>query len=971
MVAPTFPSTTDTTLEIAENTAAGENIGTAVSATDPDTADGDTDVNPDDVNVNTLTYSLKDANDPTSDDAAFDIDAGTGQLKTEAALDYETTTSYTVTVTASDGEHSVSIDVTVNITDVDEVQPTVTITGPTTTQKDKFEVTITFSEGVTGFTASDISLTTTLTEGTGNATVALKNATDGDSVYTAEITPPTNAEGSIDIQVPAGVAQDEVNLDNIISPEFSVEIDTKSPTVTLTGPSDTQTGVFEITITFTEAVSGFTQEDISLTDSTATVTATLKNATDGDSAYTAEITPTTGGNVNIKIDAAAAEDTAGNGNIASETLTVLSTVDRPDPIMYVKQDDVVQHSQTVAIKPFELTIKFGQPVTGFEQSDLRLTGNSNVDATITGWEESSDSKTYTVTVTPRGEGSVTFTIPANVTHAADDGQGNVKRKLYVKVDEDHDPAGDETEDETAPRVRTIKTPSDMQSSAFDVTITFSESVTGFEMGDITLSGSANASVTALTGSGSVYTATITPEADAAGDVVIQVSAGAVKDKAENENPASRTYSVRVNLTRPTVAITNVPTDPQNSAFSVIITFSKSVTGFEAGDIALGGTANASVTALTGSEGVYTATITPTRSGEVSIQVRPNAARDSGNRGNIASSTHTVSADLTRPTVVITDVPTATQSGHFFVTITFSEPVTGFTASDISLTNATATLNRTGDSTFTASITPKSSGNVSIQVPENVAQDAAQNGNGASQSHTVLANLGEDSGSVEIDDRLDPIMAVRQNGIENSDQTVAPGTFQLIMDFGQPVTGFERSELAIFDFNTGATITGWQRSADGVSYTATVQVSNTGGLTFTVPANAAQAEDDGRGNPERKFTVLVREAEHSGAPMVREGPPLPNETLLFSNYPNPFNPETWIPYQLAQDADVQILIYDVHGTMVRRLTLGHRSAGFYTNRARSAHWDGRNSFGEEVANGVYFYQLHAGDISPLRKMLILK
>ena len=180
-----------------------------------------------------------------------------------------------------------------------------------------------------------------------------------------------------------------------------------------------------------------------------------------------------------------------------------------------------------------------------------------------------------------------------------------------------------------------------------------------------------------------------------------------------------------------------------------------------------------------------------------------------------------------------------------------------------------------------------------------------------------------------------------------------------------------SELSVSDFNTGVTITGWQRSSNGEDYIATVQVSNTGAVTFTVPANAAQAVDDGRGNPERKLTVLVREAEHSGAPMVREGPPLPNETLLFSNYPNPFNPETWIPYQLAHDADVQILIYDVHGTMVRRLKLGHRSAGFYTSRNRAARWDGRNSFGEDVANGVYFYQLHAGDISPLRKMLMLK
>ena len=99
------------------------------------------------------------------------------------------------------------------------------------------------------------------------------------------------------------------------------------------------------------------------------------------------------------------------------------------------------------------------------------------------------------------------------------------------------------------------------------------------------------------------------------------------------------------------------------------------------------------------------------------------------------------------------------------------------------------------------------------------------------------------------------------------------------------------------------------------------MNNTGSVTFTVPKNAAQAVDDGKGNPKRKFTVFVRDSEHSLAPMVRKSPLPPGETLLLSNYPNPFNPETWIPYQLAHDADVQILIYDVHGRIVRKLTLG--------------------------------------------------
>ena len=99
--------------------------------------------------------------------------------------------------------------------------------------------------------------------------------------------------------------------------------------------------------------------------------------------------------------------------------------------------------------------------------------------------------------------------------------------------------------------------------------------------------------------------------------------------------------------------------------------------------------------------------------------------------------------------------------------------------------------------------------------------------------------------------------------------------------------------------------------------------------------------------------------------------MPKETALLANYPNPFNPETWIPYQLAKPADVTLRIYNIKGVVVRTLALGHQPAGIYQNRSRAAYWDGRNEFGEPVASGVYFYTLSAGDFTATRKMLIRK
>ena len=98
---------------------------------------------------------------------------------------------------------------------------------------------------------------------------------------------------------------------------------------------------------------------------------------------------------------------------------------------------------------------------------------------------------------------------------------------------------------------------------------------------------------------------------------------------------------------------------------------------------------------------------------------------------------------------------------------------------------------------------------------------------------------------------------------------------------------------------------------------------------------------------------------------------PKETTLLPNYPNPFNPETWIPYRLAREAEVVITIYDTKGALVRRLALGSQSAGYYAERGKAAYWDGRNEDGEAVASGIYIYQFRAGDYAASRRMAIIK
>ena len=136
------------------------------------------------------------------------------------------------------------------------------------------------------------------------------------------------------------------------------------------------------------------------------------------------------------------------------------------------------------------------------------------------------------------------------------------------------------------------------------------------------------------------------------------------------------------------------------------------------------------------------------------------------------------------------------------------------------------------------------------------------------------------------------------------------------------------------------------------------------VAAAVEAAKHLATDDARLG---KWMPLLRELLQRLTEMRK----IPNTTALLPNYPNPFNPETWIPYHLAQDAEVTLAIHDVRGVLVRALTLGHQTAGVYESRTRAAYWDGRNQLGEPVASGIYFYTLTAGDFTATRKLLIAK
>ena len=327
---------------------------------------------------------------------------------------------------------------------------------------------------------------------------------------------------------------------------------------------------------------------------------------------------------------------------------------------------------------FPITITFGADVTGFEDDDILLGGGVTATVVLMGISGTE----YRAVITPTSSGDLTIKVPANVV----DGGNQASNTVTVTID--------------IPPTVTLAVPSTVQNAAFEVTITFDKDVTGLEKDEIRLTGPA--SVTSLTGTGAAYTAIITPNENEEGRVTIEIEENVVT----NGNKASAGKTVEVDTIVPTVEITDIPTIEKNEAFDITITFSEPVNGFEASDFTINGPATASPPSGTDGDTEYTLTITPDLGEEddVTITVNANAVKDLALNNNTASAvTDAVHVDTIVPTVEITGIPTIEKNEAFDITITFSEPVNGFEASDFTINGPATASPPSGTETATRSI----------------------------------------------------------------------------------------------------------------------------------------------------------------------------------------------------------------------------------------------------------------------------
>ncbi len=559
--------------------------------------------------------------------------------------------------------------------------------------------------------------------------------------------------------------------------------DTTPPDVTITTASaDPVSGVFAITIEFTESVTGFAVGDLTVGNGAAS-----NFAGSGDT-YTADVTPSSDGTVTVDVAAGVAQDAAGNTNTAATQFSIESDGTAPGVVISTASADPVSGT-------FAVTFTFDEAVTGFAVGDITV-GNGAAG----NFAGSGD--TYTADITPGADGTVTVDVAAGV---AQDAAGNTNTAATQFSIES---------DGTAPGVVIQSVASSPVSGPFRVTITFDEPVSGFVSGDVTIG---NGSVLNFNNAGiGLFQVDILPSAD--GTVTVDVAAGVAQDAAGNSNTAATQFSILSDGTAPGVVISTASADPVSGVFSVTFTFDEAVTGFAVGDISVG---NGSAGNFAGSGDTYTADITPTADGTVTVDVAAGVAQDAAGNDNTAATQFSIESDGTAPGIAITTASADPVSGVFSVTFTFDEAVTGFAVGDITVGNGSAGNFAGSGDTYTADITPAADGTVTVDVAAGVAQDTAGNPNTAATQFSIEA----DGSAPEV------VIASAAIGPVNA-------AFSITVDFTEAVTGFDLADLIVSN-GTASSFAG-----SGASYTADITPTSDGFVTVEVLDAVAQ---DAAGN----------------------------------------------------------------------------------------------------------------------------
>ena len=555
------------------------------------------------------------------------------------------------------------------------------------------------------------------------------------------------------------------------------------PTIATTASNPTNLASIPFSITFNENVTGFDASDVAVTNGTVSNFVAVDSKT-----FTFNVAPTADGAVTVSVAAGAAQDKKNNASSAASK-TITSDRTAPSPTITSSASNPTNQTS------IPITVTFNENVTGFVATDV-VVGNG----TASGFTAVNGS-TYTFNVAPTSSGTVTVDIAGGVaTDTA--GNSNTAATQFTIV-----------ADLGAPSVTLSTTAtSPTKLSPIPFTATFSEAVTGFAAGDITVT---NGTVSNFQGSGTTYTFDVTPTAD--GDVTVSIAANVANDASNNGNLAATPLTLTSDTTAPTATVSTTASDPTSTnPIPFTVTFSEAVTGFTAGDLLV---TNGSVTNFSGSGATYTFDVVPSGNNvQVSVSVPAGVAEDAATNGNLVS--NTVTLQFTGATVSATLTTTATDPTNLSpipMTLTFGEAVTGFDISDINVTNGTASNVQGSGSTYTFDVTPTADGPVVIDVVAGAATGTVSSNPTSATQFTITSDTTPPTAT---------ITTAATNPTKDS-------PISYTVTFSESVTGFDVSDIAV----TNGTASNVQGS--GSTYTFDVTPTADGDVTVSIPAAAAQ------------------------------------------------------------------------------------------------------------------------------------
>ena len=1017
--APVFTDGTSTTRTIAENTAAGVNIGSAVSATDVDN--------------DTLTYSLS-----GTDASAFDIDTTNGQLQTQAALDYETKTTYTVTITVSDGSLTDTITVTINITDINEL--------PTTTGICKVGDILAPGESCT-YPGTDAVFSVL---DNGNSKWNIPNLPWFDKVSiggSMSITADINDENYH--FVAKAVADnsweiEEIGDDTNQQPDTPEQPGDTGGTPTLaasTAAPLTEATLHEGVITLTlsggtfERSSFSIRDAITLTGITGVTVDTFGVDRVSDTQVTVELAfagnMTSDSNLTISLGADAIKDYDGAALTAQMSVSAVTesiTASTASPLTEATLDESVV-TLTLSGRKFE---RFNSTI----RPAVSVSGITGVTVGTFDIDRQNDTE-VTVELTFNGnlntDGTLTFTVGAG----AITGYNGPALTAQISVSASDAPV--EIDDQSPdPPVDDMPAPTTDTREAFEA------------------STPAGYTRVTLKKTGSVWGIPTKYTSDSDVGIVAYMALAKLTDCNFADAEVARqsiVYIKRQTLGTLSSFVSGTVCGKTSSAWSTAWNGVRITHLRFFDETSLPNIKEAVYNAATDEIEIPSVWQPPQdTNGTQQPGDKDPPEQPDNNTGGTPTLSITTAAPLTEATLH-EGVITLNLSGGTFERSSFSirdaitlSGISGVTVDTfgvdrVSDTKVTVELafdgNMTTDSTLTISVGAGAikdyngtalTSQISVRaITESMAASTASplteatldesivtlTLNGAKYARSIFDIRGAVSVSgisgvtkpwSQPDRKSDTEVTVELEFDGTDFDTTSTLTFTVEADaiagYNGPALTTQISVSAVTESVVASTPAPLKEATlDGSVVTLTLSGAKysgsiwdiRGGVTVsgitgvTIPWNqpdrksdtqiTIELEFDGNMNTDGTltFTVGANAIEnYSGSALTTQVTVTADrENVLLANFPNPFNPETWIPYQLAKPTDVTITIYALNGQVVRTLALGHQVTGMYQNRSRAAYWNGKNEFGEPVASGLYFYTLTAGDFTATRKMLIRK